>query len=80
MTPGTPTQLRLQFFDVGHVLLPGHRLRLEITSSAPGLHPNPGTGNDIGTDTKWVMAEHTVFQDAKRPSRLEFTVIPAPAT
>lgn len=80
MKPGIPTQLTLQFFDVGHVLLPGHRLRLEVTSSAPGFHPNPGTGNDVGTDTQWVRAEHKVFHDVKRPSRLELPIIPTPAS
>ncbi len=75
MTPHAPTELRLRFFDVGHVLLPGHRLRLEVASSTPGINPNQGTGDDVGTDTRWVRAEQRIFQDEARPSRLELHVI-----
>jgi uncharacterized protein len=78
MTPGAPTALTLRFFDIGHVLLPGHRLRLEVASSTPGITPNHNTGNDVGTDTVFTRASQRVFHDGKRPSHLAIPVIAMP--
>jgi predicted acyl esterase len=71
-----PARLELPFFDVGHVFLPGHRLRIEIASTAPGLHPNPNTGNDIATDTQYTIARQTILNGGKHPSALRLPVIP----
>jgi putative CocE/NonD family hydrolase len=76
MRPGVPARLELPFFDVGHVFLPGHRLRIEIASTAPGLHPNPNTGNDIATDTQYTIARQTILNGGKHPSALRLPVIP----
>jgi putative CocE/NonD family hydrolase len=78
MAPGVPTELRLRFHDMGHVVLPGHRLKLEVSSSTPGIHPNPNTGADIATDTQWVEAQQRVYYGGARPSRLELPVIEVP--
>lgn len=76
MEPGKPATLELKFFDVGHVFLPGHRVRIDVSSYAPGINPNQNTGADIATDTEWRSARQTVFHDAARASRLELPVIP----
>src|SRR5207302_1886259 len=52
LEPGKPTLLTIRLADVGHVFLAGHRLRLEVTSSAyPFVNQNQNTGNPVATDT-----------------------------
>ena len=76
MRPGVPARLELPFYDVGHVFLPGHRVRIEIASTAPGMHPNPNTGNDVATDTQYAIAQQTILSGTKHPSALRLSVIP----
>ena len=55
----------------------GHRIRLEVASSAfPKFDRNLNTGEDIGTGTRMVRAENRVWHDAEHPSRLILPVIP----
>lgn len=77
LDPGKIEKYRIQLFDMGHVFLPGHSIRLEIYSSAyPLLHPNPNTGNPIATDTKQQKAHQTIYHDKKHPSALYLPLIP----
>ncbi len=77
LEPGKIEKYRIQLFDMGHVFLPGHSIRLEIYSSAyPLLHPNPNTGNPIATDTKQKKAHQTIYHDKKHPSVVYLPVIP----
>ena len=49
----------------------GHRLRLEIASSAfPKIDVNLGTGGDMVTETEGIMAHNQLWHTADRPSRL----------
>jgi putative CocE/NonD family hydrolase len=76
LEPGKIEKYRIELFDMGHVFLPGHRIRLEIYSSAyPLLHPNPNTGNPIATDTKQKKAHQTIYHDKKHPSAVYLPVI-----
>ena len=77
MQPDVSERLELKFFHVGHVFRPGHRIRIEISSSAPGISPNQNTGNDVGTDTQWTVARQRIFHDATRPSHLELPTVDA---
>src|SRR4029079_19610287 len=46
LTPGKVEHFRIELFDVAHRFEPGHRIRLEISSSAaPQYNPNQNTGN-----------------------------------
>jgi len=77
LTPGKPEEYRIELFDIGHRFLPGHRIRVEISSSAaPYITPNSNTGLPIATDTTWRVARQTIFHDAARPSRVLLPVIP----
>ena len=77
LTPGTPEEYRIELFDIGHRFLPGHRIRLEVASSAaPFITPNSNTGLPVATDTTWRVARQTVYHDATRPSRVLLPVIP----
>ena len=80
LTPNEPTKFDLDYFDIGHTFLKGHRIRVTVTSSAyPWAFPNPNTGNPIATDTAEPRkAQQTVFHDASRPSQLLLPVIATP--
>lgn len=77
LTPGKAEEYRIELFDIGHRFLPGHRIRLEISSSAaPFITPNSNTGLPVATDTTWRVARQTVYHDAARPSRVLLPVLP----
>jgi predicted acyl esterase len=49
----------------------GHRLRVEIASSAfPKFDVNLGTGGDMITETDGVIATNRLWHTPSRPSRL----------
>lgn len=76
VVPNRPAAYRINLYDVGHVFRPGHRIRLEVTSSAyPFIAPNPNTGLPIATDTTWRVARQTVYHDRERPSALVMPVL-----
>src|SRR5690606_22033414 len=77
LEPGRPTELTVDLGVTGNVFLPGHRIRLEVSSSNfPRFDRNPNTGGVFGADAELRVAEQTVFHDAGRPSRLVLPVIP----
>ena len=48
--------------DFGHTFLPGHRIRVEISSSyVPMFSPNSNTGNPVATDLESQIAKQTIF-------------------
>jgi hypothetical protein len=76
LTPGKVADLRIELFDLAHRFAPGHRLRLEITSSAVPLYTfNPNTGNPIATDTEWKVARQTIYHDRTRASSVNLPVM-----
>ncbi|MBI5458226.1 CocE/NonD family hydrolase [Methanobacterium sp.] len=78
LEPGKIEKYRIELYDMGHVFLPGHSIRLEVSSSAyPILHPNPNTGNPIATDTQQQVAHQTIYHDSKHPSSVLLPVIPS---
>ena len=77
LTPGEPAEFRIRLGHTGHSFLPGHRIRLEVSSSCfPMIDPNANTGADFATDTQTQIAQQTVYHDAQRPSRLLLPVLP----
>jgi len=75
--PGTAYEIEVQMWDTAQRCLPGHRIRLEIASSAhPKFAVNLGTGGDDTTATDGVIARNVLHHDAARPSRLVLTVVP----
>ena len=77
LTPGKPEEFTIELFDIGHRFLPGHRIRVEVSSSAsPYIAPNSNTGLPVATDTTWRVARQTVFHDRRRPSRVLLPVVP----
>lgn len=74
---GEIEKYKINLGHIGHAFLPGHQIRLEISSSAyPFFAPNPNTGNPIATDTTWRVAKQTVYHDKKHPSHLVLPIMP----
>jgi uncharacterized protein len=77
LVPGKVEQYRIKLYDIGHVFQSGHRLRVEISSSAyPDFNPNQNTGQPVATDTQWRKARQTVFHDRARPSHIVLPLLP----
>lgn len=61
--------------STAHVFAPGHRVRLEISSSNfPMYDRNPNTGDPFGQFSRVVVAQQTVHHDETRPSALNLPV------
>ncbi|MDT9600616.1 CocE/NonD family hydrolase [Sphingosinicella rhizophila] len=71
LTPGKIERYRIELGAIGHAFLPGHRVRVEISSSAfPMFNPNQNTGNPIATDTEWKNAHQAIFHGGAQASAL----------
>jgi putative CocE/NonD family hydrolase len=78
LVPGDIYELRFELWGTSNVFLPGHRLRLEITSSNfPRFDRNTNTGGDIGHETEddFVLALNRVYHGPRYPSRLILPII-----
>lgn len=76
LTPGKPELYRISLGEIGHAFLPGHRIRIEISSSAsPMFNPNQNTGNPIATDVEWKTANQKILHDKAHPSALVLSVV-----
>ena len=77
LVPGARYEVRIDVGATGNVFLPGHRIRLEVSSSNfPRYDRNPNTGAAFGTDASTVPARQTVFHDRDAASHLILPVIP----
>lgn len=77
--PNTVYPYTIDFWRAtGNVFAKGHRIRVEISSSYyPYYLRNFNTGADnIGLETKSVIAQQTIHHDRERPSHLILPVIP----
>jgi putative CocE/NonD family hydrolase len=77
--PGAALEYRIDLVATSNLFLPGHRVRLTITSSSfPRFDRNPNSGRQLGTDTEEDLrpARQTIFHDADRPSHVVLPVIP----
>ena len=77
LTPGEVTKFTIDLWATSHVFLPGHRIRVEISSSNfPRFDRNLNTGEDQATGTRWQAARQTVFHDGRYPSHILLPVVP----
>jgi uncharacterized protein len=74
-----PGRVYFYSIDMGatsHVFLPGHRIRLDVTSSNFPRHDrNPNTGRSPLVESELVPATQRLFHDSRYPSRLVLPVI-----
>ncbi|HUA47018.1 MAG TPA: CocE/NonD family hydrolase [Solirubrobacteraceae bacterium] len=79
--PDTVYEVEVGMWDTAQRFLPGHRIRLDVASSAhPKFAVNLGTGADESTATNATVAHNRLYHDATRPSRLLVTVLGGAAT
>jgi putative CocE/NonD family hydrolase len=77
LVPGEPAEVRIDLLATSNVFLPGHRVRVEVSSSNfPRYDRNPNTGRAFGTDAEVRTARQTIYHDPERPSRLVLPVVP----
>jgi len=77
MTPGRVYELPIDLGVTSNVFLPGHRVRLEVTSSCfPRFARNLNTGEPEATGTRWQVTRQTVHHSCAHPARLILPVIP----
>ena len=80
LTPGKVETFPIELFDIAHQFKPGHRIRLELSSSAaPYYNPNQNTGNAVATDTMWRVARQVIHHDKARPSSITLPIMPRPS-
>ena len=71
VVPGEVYEVEIAMWDTCVRLPAGHRLRVEIASSAfPKYDVNLGTGGDMITETAGVAATNRIWHTPARPSRL----------
>ena len=69
--PGRVYEYSIDLWATAITFLPGHRLRVEITSSNfPRWDRNLNTGRDGVNSAEMAVARQHIFHDATRPSRL----------
>jgi uncharacterized protein len=75
--PGRPYRYAIDLWATSNVFLPGHRIRIEISSSNfPRFDRNPNTGAPFGAGTELRPARQTVFHQADMPSCVRLPVVP----
>jgi putative CocE/NonD family hydrolase len=77
INPHQVYEYEIDCWNTSHLFQKGHRIRLEISSSAfPKYDRNLNTGAPLGQTTEMKVAEQTIYHDAERPSALILPVIP----
>ncbi len=81
MEPGKTYKVTFQPMQFSNDFKPGHRLRLEISSSNfPRFDRNLNTGGPNYNETKWVVAHNSVHHSTQYPSTITITVVPNSST
>jgi len=77
MEPAGTYRLRIDLKATSNYFGPGHRVRLEISSSSfPRYDRNLNTGGRNYDETRWVPARNTIHHSVDRASYVTFPVIP----
>jgi len=77
LTPGEVNEYAIDLWATSHVVKPGHRLRVEISSSNfPHYDRNPNTGGPLFKERSCQRATQTIYHDGVRASHIVLPVIP----
>jgi putative CocE/NonD family hydrolase len=75
--PGEVHLYRIDLWDTCQMFAKGHRIRVEVSSSAfPKYDRNPNTGEPLGKTARWLKASQTILHDRQHPSHIELPVVP----
>jgi putative CocE/NonD family hydrolase len=78
LTPGEIYQYTIDLWATSNVFLPGHRIRLDITSSNfPRWDRNLNTGAEYNEGTEVITAHQTILHTAQYPSHVVLPIVPA---
>lgn len=78
LNPGEVVEYEVDMWSTSHTFMRGHRLRLEVTSSAfPRYDRNLNTGGPIATGTTTEVATNTVYHQDGQESHLVLPIVPA---
>jgi len=76
MDPGTVYKVTMQPLNTSNYFAPGHRLRIEVSSSNfPRFDRNLNTGGRNFDESKPVVAHNAVHHSAQYPSQVTITVV-----
>jgi putative CocE/NonD family hydrolase len=79
LKPNQAYEFEIDMRATANVFLPGHRVRLDLTSSNfPQFDRNLNSGEDLASGTRVRIARQTVFHAPDRPSHILLPVIPLP--
>ena len=77
MVPGKTYQITVDMNATGNWFAPGHRIRLEVSSSNfPWFDRNLNTGGDTYSEAKGVVAQNTIISGPSTPSHLILPIAP----
>ena len=77
MAPGRPHEFTIEMYPTSLLFKRGHRIRLDISSSNfPRFDVNPNTGEPLNGNTRWRVAQNTVYMDERHPSHITLPVVP----
>jgi putative CocE/NonD family hydrolase len=76
LEPGTAYRYEVDMVGTAVVFQPGHRIRVDITSSNfPQFDRNLNTGDPLGKGTQPRVAQQTIWHSAARPSAIVLPVV-----
>ena len=76
LKPGVIYPFTVDLLATSNVFLPGHRIRVDITSSNfPAFDRNPNTGESFGVSSKIAIARQSICHTARHPSHIILPVI-----
>jgi uncharacterized protein len=74
--PGESYHISVDLWATSNVFLPGHKLRLEVSSSNfPRFDRNLNTGEDQARGTRMIKATNVIYHDKSRPSALVLPIV-----
>jgi putative CocE/NonD family hydrolase len=75
--PDRVYEYRIDLWATGLTVLPGHRIRVDVTSSShPRWERNLNTGRSAYDSAVTAVAQQRIFHDPDRPSHIALTVLP----
>jgi uncharacterized protein len=75
--PGKIYRYSIDCWNTSQVFKTGHRIGLEISSSAfPKYDRNLNTGAPLGATTEMAVAEQCIYHDVEHPSAIVLPIIP----
>lgn len=76
MKPGAVYEFTIEPFPTANVFKKGHRIRVDISSSNfPRFDVNPNTGEALGLNRRFIVADNTVWHDRDHPSHIILPVV-----